>query len=455
MRWWKRALVSIAISFASFAAIAQDLTGVWRDENGARYAVRQSGNDVCWSMERLPAASSVFCGSVMPPLIVGTWMDLPTGQRRGAGELVLRVENGNRIVRVSDAQGYGASTWIREGTSGAGAAGGGGGGSTSGGWGNPTAGSGGSSPPSGSTVASLPPAVFPAPPSKSSGSSEFTRKPGMTYAGGTPIIRYYGMRDAFPGACEADCAREAACAAYTYIRPGGYNAGDPPVCYLFSQAGYTVNNDCCTSGERSRPAGGSITGTWLFRGIAGQICTIAAADSSRLIVITEKGMRGEGLVSADNVLNVLYPFGPIRGQISADRNRINWSNGEFWTRAGATTAGGATTGSAGGNVGVATGGTGGGSPSAGCDDIKGRWNYIVGNSGAHIYVYHESFPPGSWAMGGGEVNVNIPEHNDRWGPVVCLGNNRFEFRRKTGPPFLVATLRDGKLVQDDGTHWAR
>ena len=451
MRPWKRALVSIAIFLASIPAIAQDLTGIWRDDSGARYVVRQSGNDVCWSMERLPAASSVFCGSVMPPLVVGTWLDLPTGRRRGAGELVLRVENENRIVRVSDAQGYGASTWIREGTSGAGA----GGGWSSGSSGSTAGTSGGGWPASGPTGSPVPSVVFPAPPPKSSASTEFSRKPGVTYAGGTPVIRFYGMRDAFPGQCEADCAREPACAAYTYIRPGGYNAGDPPVCYLFSQPGYTVNNDCCTSGERSRPVSGSMTGTWLFRGIAGQICTIAAADSSRLIVITEKGMRGEGMVSADNVLNVLYPSGPIRGQISADRNRINWSNGEFWTRAGAATAGGTMSGVAGGNVGGATGGTGGGAPSAGCDDIKGRWNYMVGNSGAHIYVYHENYPPGSWAMGGGEVNPNDPNHNDRWGPVVCLGNNRFEFRRKTGPPFLVATFRDGKLVQDDGTHWGR
>jgi len=448
MRPSKRALVSIAIVLASIPAVAQDLTGIWRDENGTRYVVRQSGTDLCWSMEKLPAASTVFCGTVMPPLISGTWLDLPTGQRRGAGQLVLRVESENRIVRVSDAQGYGVSTWIREGTSGA---------ATGGGWSSGVGGGNTAGAAGGGWTAPGPTAGYPtgAPPPTSSPSSEFTRRPGVTYAGGTPIIRYYAMRDAFPAQCEADCARDAACAAYTYIRPGGYKAGDPPVCYLFSQPGFTVQNDCCSSGERSTQSMSSVTGTWLFRGIPGQNCTIASADGSRLIVITEKGMRGEGLVSSDNVLNVLYPFGPMRGQISADRNRINWSNGEFWTRAGAAATGGATTGGVGGPVGGATGGAGGGSPSAGCEDVKGRWNYMVGNSGAHIYVYHENYPPGSWAMGGGEVNVNIPEHNDRWGPVVCLGNNRFEFRRKTGPPFLVATLRDGKLVQDDGTHWAR
>lgn len=658
MRPSKRVLVSIAIFLASIPAIAQDLTGIWRDENGTRYVVRQSGSDLCWSMERLPAASSVFCATVMPPLIVGTWLDLPTGQRRGAGQLVLRIDSENRIVRVSDVQGsYGASTWIREGTSGAGGGWGSGvgggstGGSSGGGWtaAGPT---GGSSAPAASSSGAPPPASPPP--------SDFTRRQGVTYTGATPIIRFFGMRNAFPQECEAACAKEATCAAYTYVRPGGYKSGDPPVCYLFSQAGYTANHDCCTSGERSTAAGAGApsgsgrcdaAGRWNFQidGEVSSVYTLTAQGYNRYTA-SESGMgnatgtatltgtrlridwttsggwagyntfeldatcnSGEGSVVftgggtgqkrariqratpppavipppppqartfADPQVNGMAvdhcaTWGANCGQGGADlycrsqgfvraasfrtahRNPSYVQGGGQVCRMDGCVAltevvcvtggGGATTGGGGGTTGgggtqtppppppvdttsltgewtgptrysiVQTGASftwtafggaeigqgtisgndlqvtwtgggaasgrisertpqglpiaiqwnngvgfrrvgntgGGGTQTSGCDDIKGHWFYRVGNSGASIYVFNENFPPGSWAIGGFEVDVKLPGHADRWGPVRCLGNNRFEFRRSNGNTNFVATLRDGKLVQDDGTHWSR
>jgi|GEM_PF-5696717 len=82
--------------------------------------------------------------------------------------------------------------------------------------------------------------------------AEFSRELNTTFTGNTPILRYYVLKDAIPDQCKADCSKDSACAAYTYVKPGGYKAGDPPVCYLFSGLGPKVASNCCVSGTRNR-----------------------------------------------------------------------------------------------------------------------------------------------------------------------------------------------------------
>lgn len=55
-----------------------------------------------------------------------------------------------------------------------------------------------------------------------------------------------------PEQCQSDCDDNSECRAYTYIRPGAYNATDPPMCYLLSEAKEFTPSTCCISAMKSR-----------------------------------------------------------------------------------------------------------------------------------------------------------------------------------------------------------
>lgn len=62
-------------------------------------------------------------------------------------------------------------------------------------------------------------------------------------------ITYY-PRQSF-GQCQADCAANAACRGFTWIKPGAYNPGDSAMCYLMSAVTARVPHACCISGVRN------------------------------------------------------------------------------------------------------------------------------------------------------------------------------------------------------------
>ena len=74
-----------------------------------------------------------------------------------------------------------------------------------------------------------------------------------------------------------------------------------------------------------------VEGTWLFRGVQGEICRIAVTGSE-LVVLTERREQGRGRVIGPDLIEVAFPFGTLTGKVSPDGQRINWSNGEFWGR---------------------------------------------------------------------------------------------------------------------------
>ena len=75
-----------------------------------------------------------------------------------------------------------------------------------------------------------------------------------------------------------------------------------------------------------------LNGTWLFRNIPGQTCTIIQTGRN-LRVITEKGAEGTGSFQNNSSIIVDMPFAKgITGAIINNGNRIRWSNGEFWER---------------------------------------------------------------------------------------------------------------------------
>lgn len=58
-------------------------------------------------------------------------------------------------------------------------------------------------------------------------------------------LTYYPR--ASPGLCQSDCARNANCKGFTWIKPGGYNPGDGAMCYLISAISGRVSHRCCMS----------------------------------------------------------------------------------------------------------------------------------------------------------------------------------------------------------------
>jgi hypothetical protein len=58
-------------------------------------------------------------------------------------------------------------------------------------------------------------------------------------------LTYYPRTSA--ALCRADCAGNEACRGYTWVKPGGYNPGDSPMCYLIKVVGKMVPHTCCMS----------------------------------------------------------------------------------------------------------------------------------------------------------------------------------------------------------------
>src|SRR5262245_500850 len=78
-----------------------NLTGSWRDDRGRVALVRQVDSDVCWYVESRPGSQQeVFCGVIDRNTINGQWMDMPGGRQLTSGQLTLRVESNNRILKV-------------------------------------------------------------------------------------------------------------------------------------------------------------------------------------------------------------------------------------------------------------------------------------------------------------------------------------------------------------------
>ena len=110
-RYIARWLPALLVFTTAFSASAQrglfpgqrsnaNLTGSWRDDRGRVSLVRQVDNDVCWYAESRPNGQEVFCGVIDRNIITGQWMDMPGSRQLTSGQLTLRVESNNRIVKV-------------------------------------------------------------------------------------------------------------------------------------------------------------------------------------------------------------------------------------------------------------------------------------------------------------------------------------------------------------------
>lgn len=69
-----------------------------------------------------------------------------------------------------------------------------------------------------------------------------------TSLSGREILRYFGS--SAEQSCRAQCEADAACQGFTWVKPGGYRAGDPPVCYLMRSYASAATNACCIAATR-------------------------------------------------------------------------------------------------------------------------------------------------------------------------------------------------------------
>ena len=79
-----------------------------------------------------------------------------------------------------------------------------------------------------------------------------------TFNSGT-TLDYFGSPSA--AACQSACAGDARCVAWSFVKPGGYNPGNPSVCYRVAVMGNIVQHGCCVSGWKVGPAAATATTT--------------------------------------------------------------------------------------------------------------------------------------------------------------------------------------------------
>ena len=94
-----------------------DLTGMWQDDVGGRYRIRQVGDTVAWLDERVSVVTNVFMGTIDGNALTGRWLDLPAGRSLGSGSLSLRIESNDRLVKTGSSTSYGGTVITRVGAS--------------------------------------------------------------------------------------------------------------------------------------------------------------------------------------------------------------------------------------------------------------------------------------------------------------------------------------------------
>jgi hypothetical protein len=101
MRWTLLLVLTAPLFAQSF-----NLTGLWQDDVGGKYRIRQVGNTLAWLDDRAPAAINVFMGTIAGSTVTGQWVDLPGGNVQQSGTLTLRIESNDRLVKTASTVHY-------------------------------------------------------------------------------------------------------------------------------------------------------------------------------------------------------------------------------------------------------------------------------------------------------------------------------------------------------------
>ena len=99
---------------------AVDLNGVWKNNDGGYYYIRQIGNTIWWSgMSNNGAGttwSNVFKGTLNGDVVSGDWSDVPRGSILSFGQISLRVyytNTGVQLRKTYSTGGFGGSLWYK------------------------------------------------------------------------------------------------------------------------------------------------------------------------------------------------------------------------------------------------------------------------------------------------------------------------------------------------------
>ena len=90
-----------------------NLSGRWHANDGGTYILRQSGNSLSWR-GRGGNFRNTFNGQITGTSIRGYWQDTSNSQTQNSGQLNLRIESGNRLVRVSHTGAFTGSVWEKD-----------------------------------------------------------------------------------------------------------------------------------------------------------------------------------------------------------------------------------------------------------------------------------------------------------------------------------------------------
>lgn len=89
---------------------AINLNGQWRANDGGTYTIRQSGSSISWTGAG-GNFRNTFNGQIKGNRIVGFWQDTASSQTQNSGQLALRIDSANRLVRISHTGAFTGSLW--------------------------------------------------------------------------------------------------------------------------------------------------------------------------------------------------------------------------------------------------------------------------------------------------------------------------------------------------------
>jgi hypothetical protein len=115
MPTFRRTAVLLWVAWTTLPAVAADVTGRWRSDDGGTYFVRQIGDEVWWYGESGDGArgwANVLHGTIDGRIITATWADVPRGSAQSSGTITLFVD-GDTIERRSGSGGFGGTRWTR------------------------------------------------------------------------------------------------------------------------------------------------------------------------------------------------------------------------------------------------------------------------------------------------------------------------------------------------------
>ena len=111
------AMMSIAVFSGSSLAQQTDLTGTWSCDDGGLYYLRQVNDNLWWYGEVSQAPglwTNVAYGTISKDQIALFWADVPKGDLKNNGILLLKIETSDLLKAQTKTGSFGGSIWTRQ-----------------------------------------------------------------------------------------------------------------------------------------------------------------------------------------------------------------------------------------------------------------------------------------------------------------------------------------------------